>query len=562
MAEKTDRRWLRFYDPGVPRDIEVPAMTLPEVLRRTALSRGKAPATVFFGRRMDYDGLAREAARFASVLGTAGVKPRDRVALLFPNVPDEIIAYYGTMMAGAVVVQLNPLGTAGEMARAINDSGAGVLVALDVLLGKFRGLLAEARLDTLLVSRLAEALPGLPRAGLLLKSLLGKVDLPPRGTGDSLSRRMAAADPLSEPERSSPEDVALLQYTGGTTGTPKAAQLTHRNLVANVEQCRAWLQPDPARRAVCLLAVPCFHVYGMTTGMNLSVSLGQTMVLHPRFDAGAVARSIERERATQLPGVQTFYQRIVEHPGAGKRDLSSLDVCFSGAGPLLKETADSFEALTGARLVEGYGLTEAAPVTHCNPLRGVRKAGSVGIPFPSTEARVADLETGRRSLGAGEAGELVVRGPQVMLGYWNREEETRQVLRDGWLHTGDVAVMDEDGFFRIVDRKKEMIKSGGENVYPRDVEEALLRHPAVRDAGVVGVADPAFGEKVKAFVVLQPGARATEAELIDFCRGRLSGVQTPKEIGFRDSLPRTGIGKLLRRVLASEEVQSTKYKVG
>ncbi len=541
--------------------MDIPEVTLPQILRRTAGHFGTRDATVFMGRRLTYAELAREAAKVASLLQSLGVKPQDRVALLFPNVPDEVICYYGAMMAGAVVVQINPLGSEKDMANSLNDSGAKVLVALDALLGKFMKGLQGTSLQHVLLSRLANALPLPLKAGFFLKAALGKVPLPPKGAGEDLTTRLQTVEPLGDLAPVAPEDLALLQYTGGTTGVPKAAQLTHRNLVANVEQSRAWLGSPPEGQDICLLVVPCFHVYGMSVGMNLSVRMAQTMILHARFEVEPVMKSIQRYRPTQFPGMQLFYHGIASHAKVRQFDLSSVRACLSGAAPLMQETQEAFERLTGAKVVEGYGLTEASPVTHCNPLQGHRKIGTIGVPFPSTDARLVDIATGTRSMEAGEAGELVIQGPQVMKGYWNKDEETKATLRDGWLYTGDIAVMDEDGYFKIVDRKKEMIISGGKNVYPRDVEEVLFKHQAVQDAGVIGVPDLKYGEKVKAFVVLKSGMSATPEELIEFCRKQLSGVQTPKVVEFRNELPRTQVGKLLRRVLVEESQKKAEGQV-
>lgn len=545
------RAWHRVYDPGVPRDIEVPAVTLPDLLRRTTEASPDRMAIIFRDVRWTYAELSRQAGKVAALLRDLGVKPDDRVALLFPNVPHEVACYYGALMAGAVVVQINPLGTAREMAHALKDSGATVLIALDALLGKFMEGIAGVPLRHVLISRLGEFLPLKLRTALTVAHWLGKAPLPPAGTGEDLSARLAAVEPAAGVPRT-PDDLALLQYTGGTTGLPKAAMLTHRNLVANTEQCRAWLN-RPGGDEITLLAVPCFHVYGMTVGMNLAVRTGGTMVLMARWDPRTAMDNIAKHRPTQFPGVQVFYQQIASHPRVKRYDLSSIKACLSGAGPLMAEVQEKFEALTGARVSEGYGLTEASPVTHCNPLAGRRKPGHIGVPFSSTDAKLVDIETGTKVVGVGQEGELCVQGPQVMKGYWNRPEETAAVLRDGWLHTGDIAVMDEEGFFRIVDRKKEMIKSGGENVYPRDIEEVLFKHPAVKDAAAIGVPDVKYGEKVKAFVVLKDGAAATADELIAHCRASLSGFQTPKALEFRKELPRTQVGKLLRRVLVEEE---------
>jgi len=549
----TAKAWTAWYDPGVPSEVDIPAVTLPAMLDRSVERFGGRPATVFMGRTLTFAELGAEVGHCASLLAEGGVRRGDRVALLFPNVPHEVIAYYGALRAGAVVVQINPLGTDQDMANALKDSGAKVLIALDVLLGRFLGGITGVPLEHLFVSRLGSALPFGDRIKLQLGRLLGKVSLPPRNLGEDFGARLARTTSVAATAAIGPDDLALLQYTGGTTGTPKAAMLTHRNLVANVEQSRAWEGSTPEGTDACLLVVPCFHVYGMTVGMNLSVRNARTMILHARFEAEPVMRSIQRYRPTVFPGVQIFYQRIAAHPRVKRYDLTSLKMCLSGAGPLMRETQEAFEAATGARVVEGYGLTEASPVTHCNPLFGKRKIGTIGVPFPSTDAKLVDLDTGQHEVAEGSPGELCVRGPQVMRGYWNRDVETKEVIRDGWLHTGDIAEMDAEGFFTIVDRKKEMIKSGGENVYPRDIEEVLFRHPSVQDAGVIGVPDPKLGERVKAFVVLKPGSTATAEELIGYCRASLSGFRTPKDIEFRPKLPRTEIGKLLRRELVAQE---------
>ncbi len=439
------------------------------------------------------------------------------------------------------------------MIRAVRDSGAKVLAGLDLLLAKFLDRLPELPVKEVLVSRLAPWLTPAKRLGIRLRALLGGVRSMPRGVGLDLEPALERAAPETGPVRAGMDELALLQYTGGTTGIPKAAMLTQRNLVANAEQCRAWLKSTEETRDVAILAVPFFHVYGMTVGMNLAVRNAQTMVLHPRFDAAAVMRSIEKERGTLFPGIQMFYQAINSHPRARRHDLSSVRVCLSGAGPLMQEVQEDFERLTGGKVSEGYGLTEASPVTHCNPLFGKRKLGRIGLPLPSTDARIVDEETGTRNLPPGGKGELAVSGPQVMRGYWNNEEETARSLRDGWLFTGDIAAMDEEGYFIMVDRKNEMIKVGGESVYPRTVEDALAAHPAVAEAGVIGVPDVKYGERVKAFVVLKRGAAATREELGAHCRLRLSRVQSPGDIEFRHSLPRSQLGKVLRRVLAQEE---------
>jgi long-chain acyl-CoA synthetase len=359
----------------------------------------------------------------------------------------------------------------------------------------------------------------------------------------------------------SPADTAILQYTGGTTGVPKGAILTHRNLVVNAVQCRAWLMIRNEGVDRILAVLPFFHVYGLTAAMNFSVLIAAEMILLPKFHTTEVLDSIAKYRPTFFPGIQAMFLAISNHPRIHKYDLTSIKAAISGAGPLMREVQERFEQLTGARIVEGYGLSEASPITNANPFFGRRKIGSIGLPWPDTEAKIVDIETGEKILPVGEAGELVVRGPQVMKGYWNMPEETALALRHGWLHTGDIARMDEEGYFYIVGRIKDMIKTMGENVYPREVEEVLYTHPKVKEAVVVGLAHEKFlGEKVKAYVVLKEGQQASADELIQYCRERLSKFKVPKEIEFRDQLPKTLVGKVLRRVLKDEEMKKEQAK--
>ncbi|HEX8948187.1 MAG TPA: long-chain fatty acid--CoA ligase, partial [Dissulfurispiraceae bacterium] len=358
----------------------------------------------------------------------------------------------------------------------------------------------------------------------------------------------------------SPGDTALLQYTGGTTGIPKGAILTHRNLVVNAVQSRIWLTLHNEGETVILGVIPFFHVYGMTTAMNLGILIGAELVLLPKFHTKEVLHFIDKYRAEIFPGIQAMYLAIGNYPKIRKYDLTSLKVAISGAGPLMHEVQERFEHLTQARIVEGYGLSEASPVTHANPIFGKRKIGSIGLPWPDTEARIVDIETGEKTLPVGETGELVIRGPQVMKGYWNKPKETAYVLRSGWLHTGDIAKMDEDGYFTIVDRIKDMIKTVGENVYPREVEEVLFTHPKVKEAVVIGIPQEFLGEEIKAYIVLKEGETATEEEIIQFCREQLSKFKVPKEVEFRNQLPKTLVGKVMRRVLRDEELKKTQAK--
>jgi long-chain acyl-CoA synthetase len=385
------------------------------------------------------------------------------------------------------------------------------------------------------------------------------VRLPQDGHTSALSRVMQRTSATDPQVALRADDLALLQYTGGTTGLAKGAMLSHRNLVANTLQVRAWYgslaDPDGADRVLGVL--PLFHIYAMTTVMNFCIAGGGTMILQPRFVVDDVLKAIDREKPHMLPGVPTMYMALNLAPNLARYNLRSLKGAISGAAALPREVQLRFEELTGARLVEGYGLTEARPVTHCSPLAGERRPGAIGVPLPNTDAAIFDQETGTRRLGPGETGELAVRGPQVMQGYWRRPDETAQVLRDGWLLTGDVACMDQDGWFTIVDRKKDMIITGGMNVYPRDVEEPLYGHPKVREAVAVGLPDARWGEAVKVYIVLKDGQTASEQEIIEYCQARMARYKVPKFVEFRSELPKSLIGKFLRRKLLEEELART-----
>ncbi|MDR7589877.1 MAG: long-chain fatty acid--CoA ligase [Armatimonadota bacterium] len=553
MSEvRVERPWLRHYDPGVPRHLEVPDIRVDDIVRRAASTYGTRAALVFFGRRISFAELDRLVDRFAAGLQRLGVGRGTAVSLHLPNCPQFVVAYYGILRAGGVVVPHNPLYTEPEVAHQLLDSGAEVAVTLTLFYPRVAAAARQARVREVVFTALHEFMGPVARLVYPLKARReGQwVDVRPdpgvRPFGELL--REGAPQPVPV----SPEDPAAYLYTGGTTGVPKAAVLTHRNLVANLLQAASW---DPQLRPgqeVALAALPLFHSYGMTSVLNFSMWLGATVVLVPRFDPKLVLDAVRRHRPTLFHGVPTMYIALLNTPELKRVSFRSVRAGISGAMGLPREVQRQWEAVTGGRLVEGYGLTEASPVTHCNPLYGVRKEGSIGIPVPDTDARVVDPETGA-PLPPGEVGELEVRGPQVMRGYLNRPDETAQVLHDGWLRTGDMARMDEDGFFYIVDRKKEMINVGGLKVFPREVEEVLYRHPAVREAAAIGVPDPVRGEVVKAFVALKEGQHATEHELVEFCRQHLAPHRVPRAVEVRPQLPKTLIGKVLRRALAEEE---------
>ncbi len=553
MAEvSVDRPWLRHYDAGVPHHLDYPDIPLDHVVRRAARTYGSRAALVFFGRRISFLALDGLVDRFAAGLQRLGVRKGTPVSLHLPNCPQFVIAYYGVLRAGGVVVPHNPLYTEPEVAHQLRDSGAEVAVTLTLFYPRVHAAARQAGVRELVFTGIHEFMGPLARLLYPLKARReGQwVEVTPQPGVRPFSDLLRPASP--EPVAISPEDPAAYLYTGGTTGVPKGAVLTHRNLVANFLQAASW---DPHLRPgkeVALGVLPFFHCYGMTAVLNFSMWTGATVVLVPRFDVRLVLEAVRRHRPTLFHGVPTMYMALLNTPELERVSFRSVRAGISGAMGLPLEVQRQWEATTGGHLVEGYGLTEASPVTHCNPLYGVRKAGSIGIPVPDTDARVVDPDTGT-PLPPGEVGELEVRGPQVMRGYLNRPEETAHVLRDGWLRTGDMVRVDEDGFFYVVDRKKEMINVGGLKVYPREVEEVLYQHPAVREAAAIGVPDPTRGEVVKAFVAFKEGQQATEQELVEFCRQRLAPYKVPRSVEVRSQLPKTLIGKVLRRALAEEE---------
>lgn len=549
-----------FYPRGVRRNLVYPDISLYELLERAENKFPHNIATVFMGGKLTYRQLKEQVDRFAAALHQLGVKKGDRVAIMLPNCPQGVISYYAVLKLGAVAVQTNPMYMERELSHQLKDSGSETIIVLDLVLSKVLKVKGETPLNNIIVTSIKDYLPfplnllypfkakrdgqwvNLPRdQGLLsFKDLLGK------------------SAPGSSPVSINPnEDLALLQYTGGTTGLSKGAMLTHKNLVANVMQVSEWWPESRDGKEIMLAVLPFFHVYGMTVAMNYSIYNGATMILVPRFEINNILQLIKKYRPTMFPGAPTMYVAVNTHPEIKKFDLSSIRVCLSGAAPLPVEVRDRFEELTGGRLVEGYGLTESSPCTHCNPLTSDRYVGSIGFTLPDTQCKILDLETGERELPPGEPGELCISGPQIMKGYWNMPEETARVLRNGWLHTGDIATVDEKGLYYIVDRKKDMVIAGGYNIYPREVEEVLYEHPKVQEAVVAGIPDKYRGETLKAYIVLKDNEASTEDEMINFCRERLARYKIPKLIEFRRELPKTMVGKILRRVLVEEEMKKT-----
>lgn len=548
------RPWIRHYPPGVPPSLDYREESLVQPLLRSARAHPGRPAMLFFGKPTTYGELLDQVQRAAAGLAAMGVQKGDRVAIMLPNSPQCVIAYYAVLWLGAVVVMVNPLYTPRELRTQLADSGARHIIALDVMYPKVAEVKADTGLERVIVTGVQDYLPfPLNLLFPLTVKRQGQTTKVPPAAHITRWRDFLAHKPHDQPVPvSARDDLAALQYTGGTTGIPKGAMLTHFNLYANCMQIGAWLSEFKEEPFRVLAALPFFHVYGLTTVLNYTIFGGGTMILVPRFNVDDILKLIQKHRPHIFPGAPTMYVAILNHPRARQMDLSSIAACISGAAPLPVEVQTAFEELTGGRLVEGYGLTEASPVTHANPVWGQRKVGSIGLPWPDTDCRIVNPETGE-DVPIGDEGELLIRGPQVMKGYWNKPEETAGALRDGWLWTGDIARMDEDGYFYIVDRKKDMIIAGGFNIYPREVEEVLFMHPAVQEAAVVGVPDPYRGETVKAYVVLKNGAQATADELIAHCRRHLAAYKVPKQLEFRTDLPKSLVGKVLRRVLLEEE---------
>ena len=562
---ETPTPWLDNYPPGVPEHVELPKASLAGLLEDAARDFPHAPALHFEGRTISYAQLHQQARRFSGVLAGLGVGRGTKVGLILPNCPQAVVALFGALRLGATVVQNNPLYTERELGHQLADAGVEVLVCLDLTYDRVKALRSRTSIREVIVTSVLDELSGLKRRlapytkkGKAASASIGK-DEPVRRWRDALASAPAAPELV---EVDADHDLALLQYTGGTTGVSKGVMLSHANLRSNVEQVRAWFPDADPGREVMMAVLPFFHVYGLTVCLLLGLRLGAALVLLPRFDLDGVLAAVDRYRPTLFPGVPTMYVAINNAVEKGGHDLSSIKACLSGAAALPLEVAERFERFSGGRLVEGYGLSETSPVAIANPIYGKRKAGTIGMPIPDTLARVADPDDPSLTMPAGEKGELALAGPQVMQAYWNRPDETAQVLRDGWLLTGDMAVMDEEGYFSIVDRKKELIIAGGYNIYPREVEEVLYEHPKILEVCVAGVPDSYRGEIVKAFVVLRPGEEASTDEIREFAKARLAAYKVPRAVEFRDELPKTLIGKVLRRALIEEEQAKQKAESG
>ncbi len=541
-----DRPWLSAYEPEVPRELEIPDLLLPEILERTAAAYPDNPAVVFQGRTILYREIRERTLRLAAGLRESGVGKGERVAIMLPNCPQYIEILYAILKIGGVAVNTNPMYVERELEHQLCDSGTETVVALRAFYPRLQAVRHKTPLKRIILTDLGDGFPDEDR----------RPSASEPGADHYLGILEKGKDRPAPAVFASPGEVAMLQYTGGTTGVSKGAMLTHRNLVANVLQSVTWDPTAQKGRERMLTVLPFFHTYGITSGINASIYQAATIVLLPRFEVNEALEAIGRYRPTRMAGVPTMYIALADHPRIRESGISSIKVFSCGSAPFPLEAFKRFEELTAGKISEGYGLTEASPLAIANPPFGKRKVGSIGIPRPATDAKIVDLETGEKTLPPGREGELCLRGPQVMKGYWNRPEETEKALRGGWLYTGDIARMDEEGYFFLVDRKKDMIICGGYNVYPREVEEVLYQNPKIREACVIGVPHPYRGETVKAFVVLREGERSTAEEMIEFCRRNLARYKVPTLVEFRRELPKSNVGKILRKTLRTKEDQS------
>ncbi len=557
------RPWLGAYHPKTPRTVPIPRQPMYEFLESAADWLPRRPATLFLSGRITYQQLYRQTNQFAHVLHGLGLKPGGRVMVVLPDMPQFIIAYYGALRSGGVVVLPNPDADASQIARVARETGAEILVTLAEFGPMAQAVRDQSGVREVMLADIANVLSAGAYQKLMARWRIAAAPAdktasaePPAADGHThdLARIIEDA-PFAPPVyQASSKDLAAILYTSGTSDEPKGVCLTHANLVANTMQTRHWFPDLQYGRDTFLSVIPMLHSYGMTTAMNLPIALGASMVLLPVFDLNLVLECIRDHGPTVFPGVPAMYAAINQAPGVRDYGLSAIKACLSGSAPLPVEVQETFEKITQGNLVEGYGLTEASPVTHANPLSGARRSGSIGVPLPNTDAKIVDLASGQ-DLSPGQLGELIVRGPQVMQGYWQDEAASAEALQGGWLHTGDVAVMDADGFFHILGRKREAILTGAFSVYPRDVEEVLYENSKVQEVAVVGVPTAESGQRVKAFIVPRPGAQLNKDELLDLCRRRLEPYAVPWEIEFREELPKNFVGKVVRRMLLEEPKQ-------
>lgn len=553
-----DKPWLASYEKGVPEHLDFEEIYLPDFLERSAEQFPDNMALLFQGYKVTYRELNNMVDCFATVLTDFGIKKGDSVAILLPNVIPCVVAYYAILKIGGIAVMNNPLYSDRELEHQFNNSESKLLITLDLLGNRMIDLRPKTSIKQIIYTSIGDYLP-FPKN--LLFPLVAKkkklaADVKSAEELYKWKEVLAGASPNPPKVTLSFEDVAMYQYTGGTTGVSKGVMLTHSNLSKQVQQARAWFPAFNNGEEIMLGALPFFHVFGLTVAMNFAIFMGWGHILVPKPQPEQLLEAIGKFKPTFAPLVPTMYIGMLGNPKIKDTDMTSIKGCFSGSAPLPVEVIKDFEQKTGSVIVEGFGLTESTPVTHINPFAGgKRKVGSIGLPLPDTEARIVSLDDGKTDMPVGEIGEIILKGPQVMKGYWQMPEETADTLKDGWLYTGDIAKMDEEGYFYIVDRKKDMIISGGLNVYPRDIEEVFYEHPKVMEATAIGIPHPSRGEQIKVFVVLNEGETATEEELLEYCKDKLAIFKLPTMIEFREELPKTNVGKILKKDLKAEEME-------
>ncbi len=556
-----DQPWLTHYEKEVPKNIDYDEIVMTEFLTQAASRFPDKMALLFQGYSLSFRELDDMVNRFAKALSQQGIQKGDRVAILLPNLIPCVVSFFAILKIGGIVVMNNPLYTDRELEHQFNDSESKLLITLDLLGNRMIDLRPKTGIKTIIYTSIGDYLPFPKNLLFPLVAKKKKLAADVKAAENVLKWKevIKAHSPDPPQVALSFDDTAIFQYTGGTTGVSKGVMLTHGNLSKQVQQIAAWFPQFKKGEEIMLGALPYFHVFGLSTAMNFSIFMGWGQILIPKPQPEPLLEAIRKFKPTFTPLVPTMYIGMLNHPDIEKTDLTSIKGCFSGSAPLPIEIIRSFEEKTGAVIVEGFGLTESTPVSHINPFSGgKRKVGSVGLPISDTQCRVVSLDDGMTDVEVGEPGEMLIKGPQIMKGYWNMPEETAKTITDGWLHTGDIGKMDEEGYFYIVDRKKDMIISGGFNVYPRDIDEVFFEHPKVEEACSIGIPHPTRGESIKVFVVLKKGESATQEEFITYCEDKLAKYKLPTKIEFRDELPKTNVGKVLRKVLRAEEIASEK----
>lgn len=560
MSTNASPAWLKSYPEGIEWDVKIDERPLFALLDEAEEKYPAKTALDFMGRKTTYLELAENVRKLAAGLQELGVRPGVNVGIFMPNCPQFIMSFYAILRAGGTVVNYNPLYSVTDLSRQIDDSATEIMITLSltVLYPKVAACLGRTKLRKIIVSDFQDELPMAKRIGFQLTHKKDIATIPQDNLHIRVTKLMEEAMVLTPVNIHPDSHVAVLQYTGGTTGIPKGAVLTHANLYTNTLQCGMWFTGLKSGEEVILAALPLFHVFAMTTVMNLAIHTGSAIILHPKFDLKAILADINSKRPTLMPGVPTMFAAMNNYKHIGKYDLSSLKMCFSGGGPLPQEVKERFEKLSGSKLIEGYGLSETSPVLTGNPLFGINKPGSIGIPFPATHMQVVDMNGTGKVLPVKEIGEICARGPQVMQGYLHQFEENREALRDGFLHTGDLGYMDTDGYIFVVDRIKEMIISGGYKVYPRHVDEILYMHPDIQEAATIGISHPERGQVVKVFIVCKEGKTLSEQDIKTYLKDKVSSYSMPHYVEFRSSLPKSAIGKILKKILV--EGEKTKAK--